>query len=284
MSQTGEPELTVIMTVYNQEKYIARALDHLLAQSNRNFKLLIIDDGSTDQTVAIAQKYAARFRCFKLVVKENKGVAAARNLGLDLVDTPYFIFHDGDDWVDPAYTDYFIKQFSEHPEWDYIACGYYLDSEKITAKPIAPKAAAGMLTKLQGLRKILGTITSSVRGYSWNKCYKTSLVRQYDIRFNEELDLMEDQVFNVDYLTKVRNFYFNTIPLYHYWQRPDSAVHTVSWSHSMSIVRANCLMLSIVVKNSWHNWRKSHEIRQIHPKREYSRKFLSEGIKDDHQS
>ena len=71
----------------------------MLEQKNQQFKLLVIDDGSTDSTAEIAASYQDRFQSFDLVSKANEGVAAARNLGLDMVDTPYCIFHDGDDWL-----------------------------------------------------------------------------------------------------------------------------------------------------------------------------------------
>lgn len=120
MRANADLKLTVIMTVYNQEKYLARALDYLLEQKNQQFKLLIIDDGSTDSTAEIAASYQDRFQAFDLVSKANEGVAAARNLGLDMVDTPYFIFHDGDDWVEPDYTDYFIRLLTAIPDDDMV--------------------------------------------------------------------------------------------------------------------------------------------------------------------
>lgn len=92
MRANADLKLTVIMTVYNQEKYLARALDYLLEQKNQQFKLLVIDDGSTDSTAEIAASYQDRFQAFDLVSKANEGVAAARNLGLDMVDTPYLFF------------------------------------------------------------------------------------------------------------------------------------------------------------------------------------------------
>ncbi|WP_201330163.1 glycosyltransferase family 2 protein, partial [Lactobacillus nasalidis] len=236
------------MTVYNQEKYLARALDYLLEQQNQQFKLLIIDDGSSDSTVEIAESYRDRFGSFDLVSKDNEGVAAARNLGLDLVDTPYFIFHDGDDWVDPGYTDYFIKAFDRHPDDDMVTCGYYVDQAGKPSVPIS-KPGEGELTRFQAVLKVLGTAHSPVKGYTWNKCYKTQLVRRLHLRFDEELDLMEDQVFNINYLMQTEGCYYSALPLYHYWQRADSAVHTVSWDHFCSIVAANVSIYGSIFKH-----------------------------------
>lgn len=282
MSEKSEPKLTVIMTVYNQEKYLARALDHLLLQKNRAFKLVIIDDGSSDQTREIAASYEQDFADFRLIAKKNEGVAAARNLGLDLVDTPYFIFHDGDDWVDENYTDFFIKGFENHPDDDLIACGYYVDQSQKPSVPIA-KPAKGELSRLQATLKVLGTKHSPLKGYTWNKCYKTQLVRRLKVRFNNDLDLMEDQVFNIDYLMKTQGCYYDSVPLYHYWQRADSAVHTLSWDHFCSIVAANVLMYTSIFK---HLWQKASAKKADYASRKYEGEeaYVGERIKNDHQS
>lgn len=111
----GQPELTIIMPVYNMEKYIAKALDQLAKQEDPNFKLLIVNDGSKDKTVEVAEQYRDKFRYFRILNKKNGGLSDARNVGMANVDTPYFTFHDGDDWVEPGYTAYFVRAFHDHP-------------------------------------------------------------------------------------------------------------------------------------------------------------------------
>ena len=278
MRANADLKLTVIMTVYNQEKYLARALDYLLEQNNQQFKLLVIDDGSTDSTAEIAASYQDRFQAFDLVSKANEGVAAARNLGLDMVDTPYFIFHDGDDWVEPDYTDYFIKAFDRHPDDDMVTCGYYVDQAGKPSVPIT-KPVEGELTRIEAVLKALGSAHSPVKGYTWNKCYKTQLVRRLHLRFNEDLDLMEDQVFNIDYLMQTEGCYYSSVPLYHYWQRADSAVHTVSWDHFWSIVGANISIYKSIFSHLWQKMLSKRPQTQ-----EYQGSYVRERIKDDHQS
>ena len=103
------PKLTIIMPVYNTAQYLPRAFEALLKQVDKSFKLIVVDDGSTDNSAEVAQSYAKRFPYFKLIKKKNGGPSDARNVGMKYIDTPYVTFHDGDDWVDPGYTAFFLS-------------------------------------------------------------------------------------------------------------------------------------------------------------------------------
>ena len=139
------PKLTIIMPVYNTAQYLPRAFDALLKQVNKAFKLIVVDDGSTDNSVEVAQSYASRFPYFKLIQKENGGPSDARNVGIKYIDTPYVTFHDGDDWVDPGYTAFFINAFEEHPNVNLVSCGYWIDypdkKERVVGHPEGDQGA-----------------------------------------------------------------------------------------------------------------------------------------------
>lgn len=279
-----EPSLTVIMTVYNSAEYIRRALDSLLKQTNKNFKLLIINDGSQDATVKIAEEYRSKFSYFKLVSEENSGISTARNLGLKLVDTPYFVFHDGDDWTDPGYTDYFIQAFKQHPDVDLVCCGYFIDSIRIHSRPIS-KPMKGVLDKWHAYLKITGTATSPVKGYTWNKAYKTQKVRQNNLRFMDGLNFMEDQIFNIDYVAETGNVYFDAVPLYHYWQRKDSAVHSFSFKMIVDMIKINYLVWTKIFKSIFHEKNKKRISYKKNEKYFLDKVYMNKGaVKDDHQS
>jgi glycosyltransferase involved in cell wall biosynthesis len=243
-----QPELTVIMPVYNMERYLAKALEHLANQDDPNFKLLIVNDGSTDQTAAIAEKFRPRFRYLKIINKPNGGLSSARNVGMAHVETPYFTFHDGDDWVDPAYTDFFVTAFHQHPEAAMVSCGYYIDSPRRHNHVVGHKQA-GSLSKGKTYLKMTNIFASPVKGYTWNKGYKTSVVRKYGLQFVGGLAFMEDQIFNVKYIGLTNGFYYSSRPLYHYWQRDDSMVHNFSLKMLPDNVKANYLVWHEIVKS-----------------------------------
>ncbi|MDF7672838.1 glycosyltransferase family A protein [Lactobacillus sp. ESL0701] len=268
-----QPELTIIMPVYNVAKYLARALDHLAGQNDKNFKLLIVNDGSTDNTREIAESYQDRFRYFKIINKPNGGLSDARNVGLKNVDTPYVTFHDGDDWVDPDYTAFFVQAFHAHPDAAMVSCGFWLDYEnKAGSIPVTKKVVHGMKPKFRTYQLVsnpLGSLfnnrilATSVKGYTWNKGYKIAVIRQHHLQFVEDLAFMEDQIFNVQYLSLTEGFYCDSRPLYHYWQRKDSMVHNFNLKMIPDDFKANYLVAKIVARSLWREHQQKQQKQHL---------------------
>ncbi|MBS6637231.1 MAG: glycosyltransferase [Lactobacillus gasseri] len=245
-----QPMLTVIMPVYNMEKYLSRALEALAKQKDKNFKLLIVNDGSKDKTREVAEKYRDRFLYFDIINKKNGGLSDARNVGMAHVTTPYFTFHDGDDWVDPGYTAYFVRAFDEHPDVDIVSCGFWIDSEKRhESHPVGSKQSGGLIDKREAYLKMTNVFGSPVKGYTWNKGYKISVIKKYHLRFVEDLAFMEDQIFNVKYVSLTNGFYYSSTPYYHYWQRTDSMVHDLNPKKIPDNFRANYRVWHQIIKS-----------------------------------
>lgn len=261
-----QPELTVIMPVYNVEKYLARALDHLAKQDDPNFKLLIVNDGSTDSTRKIAEQYRDQFRYFNIINKPNGGLSDARNVGIENVDTPYFTFHDGDDWVDSGYTAFFVRAFHDHPDAAMVSCGFWLDYEnKEGSIPATKKNVHGMRNKLRTYQLVgnpLGSLMDNhflatpVKGYTWNKGYKLSVVKHNHLHFMSDLAFMEDQIFTVQYLALTDGFYCDSTPLYHYWQRKDSMVHKFNLKMIPDNFKANYFIIRTMIRSLWQEHKK----------------------------
>ena len=261
-----QPELTVIMPVYNVEKYLARALDHLAKQDDPNFKLLIVNDGSTDSTRKIAEQYRDQFRYFNIINKPNGGLSDARNVGIENVDTPYFTFHDGDDWVDSGYTAFFVRAFHDHPDAAMVSCGFWLDYEnKEGSIPATKKNVHGMKNKLRTYQLVgnpLGSLMDNhflatpVKGYTWNKGYKLSVVKHNYLHFMSDLAFMEDQIFTVQYLALTDGFYCDSTPLYHYWQRKDSMVHKFNLKMIPDNFKANYFIIRTMIRSLWQEHKK----------------------------
>jgi len=103
-------DLTVIICLYNAEPYIGETLDSLSKQTKKDFKLLIIDDCSTDNSASIANKYADKFTSFQLITfTENNGTAKTRNFALHEAETPFVLFFDADDIARPEYVEKFSR-------------------------------------------------------------------------------------------------------------------------------------------------------------------------------
>lgn len=269
----NQPELTVIMPVYNMEEYLGRALSCLAKQNDPNFKLLIVNDGSTDRTREIATSFRRQFKFFRLINKPNGGLADARNVGMANVDTPYFTFHDGDDWVDPDYTAFFVRAFHQHPAAAMVSCGFYLNyAHRKASIPATKKKIRQMLPKARTYRLVINLLgafsfnhafVSPVKGYTWNKGYKISVVRKNHLRFMQNLAFMEDQIFNVKYLSLTDGFYCSSQPLYHYWQREDSMVHSFNLKMLPDNIKANYIVGKIIIKSLWRQHKKSRRLGHL---------------------
>lgn len=102
--------VSIIVPVFNVEKYLRQCLDSILGQTFNQFEVIIVNDGSTDNSGAICQEYEARDNRIVYLEKENGGVSEARNLGLDFATSEYIIFIDSDDWIEPTYVEVYMKK------------------------------------------------------------------------------------------------------------------------------------------------------------------------------
>ena len=122
------PEVSVIVPVYNMEEYLPRCIESILAQTYRDFELILVDDGSSDNSGNMCDEYALKDNRIKSVHKENDGVSSARNCGLQVAEGKYILFIDSDDFVDPSY----IGELLENKEYDYVTAGHYIQRYNMT--------------------------------------------------------------------------------------------------------------------------------------------------------
>lgn len=110
------PEISIIVPVYNVEKYLPRCIDSILAQTFTNFELILVDDGSPDNCGAICDEYAQKDSRVVVIHKENQGVSSARNRGLDVAQGKYIMFCDSDDKVDARWCELLHKAITRNPD------------------------------------------------------------------------------------------------------------------------------------------------------------------------
>ncbi len=193
------PQISVIVPVYNVEKYLHRCIDSILAQTFTDFELLLIDDGSKDNSGVICDEYAARDSRVRVFHKENGGVSSARNLGLDNAQCEWITFVDSDDWVKKTYLSNLISHVAQENDliFSYAEIHYLNGSVKIEKYPTA--IVSDDITSLF-LNNDLNWHTSP-----WSKLFKFSLCK--DLRFVENMHIGEDLVFLYSYLLKCRSIF-----------------------------------------------------------------------------
>lgn len=208
--------LSIIVPIYNAEKYLRACLDSLAAQSYRNMEILLIDDGSSDQSSDICDEYADRYSQFTAIHKENGGCSSARNLGLSLVKGKYIAFVDADDCLDPDFYEILINALVTS-NCDIAACTYVNEYAK-NIKLTAGRNTVPTPVVYKGTENILKSMTSkaySIEGFVWNKVWKRECLKGFS--FREDVAIVDDAVFTWEVLSaKAERAVFVNLPMYHY--------------------------------------------------------------------
>lgn len=180
-------KISIIVPVYNAEKYLHRCIDSILKQTFADFELLLVNDGSKDASGRICDEYAAKDERVKVFHKQNGGVSSARNLGLDNVSTEWIAFVDSDDWIED---DYLQKLHKPDVEADLLLCGY---------QPWMPFVEE---KTYNGREEITDLLSNHIFYFSnvYAKLFRANMIREQNIRFDEKMNYAEDTVFVFSYL------------------------------------------------------------------------------------
>ena len=210
-------KISIIMPVYNKEKYIKKAIESILNQTFKDWELLIIDDGSTDDSLAVCRTFEDPR--IHVISTENGGVSHARNIGVDKAQGEYLTFVDGDDYLA---ADYLEKLYIE--PYDMIIGG-------LTKVDKAGKVLASVVPELEKEQRMEQTapcfykeqMTTGIYGFVAGKMVKRSIVTQYQIRFDENIRLAEDYDFFLKIYAKIESIYFTKAAGYYYIQETENS-------------------------------------------------------------
>ena len=211
--------ISVIVPVYNVERYLRRCVDSILHQTYRNLEVLLVDDGSTDASGAICDEYAAQEERVTAVHQKNGGLSAARNAGLERAQGTYLCFVDSDDFLDSRMLETLCRDLQEK-DADVAVVGFRMFERE---EELAPAELAVPVQCMTGREAIRNTLVSDELGdFAWNKLYKRELFR--DIRYPLGR-MMEDQGTTYRIFQQCSKVVYRPVPLYYYYQRPDSILH-----------------------------------------------------------
>ena len=187
-----EPELSIIVPVYNGEETIEKCINSILNSTYKNFEILVINDGSTDKTTGILKKFED-IGNIKIINKNNEGVSIARNTGIHYAKGIYTTFVDSDDTIDKDYYMNAISQIKKNST-DLVICSYIVNDKKETIDYIEKESSKKVLSDLINSNKF------QFFNVVWNKIYITDKLK--NIKFDKNLKMGEDVIFNLEYLTK----------------------------------------------------------------------------------
>lgn len=217
-------KVSVIIPVYNTAKYLPRCLDSILNNTYKNLEIICVNDGSTDESADILERYAAEDTRIVVVNQANAGVSAARNTGLDRAAGEFVSFVDSDDWVHPQYFEALL--FAQKvTNADIVACHYKCVSGREDKSAESVSYSAEDVSCISSSEAIKD---GYLKRLVWGRIYKRSCIKA---RFENELGWGEDTVFNLCTLSingLDQKFGVIASPLYFYFSRSDSITGTVS--------------------------------------------------------
>ena len=241
------PTVSIIVPVYNAEATISRCIESIINQEYRDFELLLIDDGSTDSSGTICDRYAAEDSRIRLIHKENTGVSETRNMALDLACGTYLQFLDSDDWITPNATRLFVEE-AERYHCDMVISDFY----RVVGKRVAHKGDIDddcVLTQEEFSAHMLQNPADFYYGVLWNKLYRHDIVEKYHLRMNPQISWCEDFMFNLEYIRHAEVFYALQVPVYYYVKTKGSLA-----SQGMSISKT--IKMKLMVFEYYNNFYK----------------------------
>ena len=213
-------KVSIIIPVYNTQKYIKKCLDSVINQTYRNIEIICINDGSTDDSINILKEYKENEPRIILIDKKNEGVSTARNVGLDIATGSYIMFVDSDDYVEPQFVEKPLKKITE-TNTDICVFGHYEEKKENTIKDIQKNI---LLTNLSEKYEYSIKDLKGFQYFVWDKIWDASFIKNYNIKFFSSKSA-EDIAFNLGCCFKKPNYSFLPECLYHYTtDRNNSAV------------------------------------------------------------
>lgn len=229
--------VSIIIPVYNVEKYIKRCIESVLAQTMKDFELILIDDGSPDKCGKICDEYAKRDSRICVIHKKNEGVSVARNTGLDLANGKFVVFLDSDDEVK---SDYIETLLQADEDIDLVVCG--IEKRNMERKPIANTKVLSRTVEAITVQEIIKMDQEKTLSYVFAKRFKNEVLQNRKIRFNSELSLGEDTLFVVDYLYHCESIRFLENELYIYYEYGGGTLSSVDENYVEKLEKANRLI------------------------------------------
>lgn len=222
-------ELSIIIPVYNAAKYINECLNSIINQKGIEFEVLLIDDGSTDESPQICDNYARSNTRIKVYHKSNGGVSSARNLGIENSCGKWITFIDSDDWISSLYIQsikHLLNIDTDLIIYNYIS--FISEGKQEQGRFILKEGMHNDLNLLLNMAIQLEIASLS----TCTSIYKKEIIDKYHIRFNTNMSTCEDFMFNLEYYPHIKSYNTLKQSYYYYRQNNESATHKRKLSHA----------------------------------------------------
>ena len=218
----SHPKVSIIVPVYNGEKVISKCINSVLNQEYKDWELILVNDGSKDNTAVILDEYALHDDRIRVIHKPNGGVSSTRNRGLSEAKGDYIQFMDADDWLTEDSTKVLVRTIEEGGADMAVADFYRVVGDLVSRK--GSILSNDVLTVKEYAEWMKESPADYYYGVLWNKLYKRSVIEQYKLRMDESVSLCEDYLFNLEYLLHCEKVAPVQIPVYYYLKTEGSLV------------------------------------------------------------
>lgn len=240
------PIISIIIPVYNSEKYLDRCLESVLCQTMENIEVIVVNDGSTDNSIQIINKYLKKYNNLILINQKNLGQGIARNAALQICKGEYIGFVDSDDFIRNDMFESMYKKAKKY-DLDVVICNflYYYPENNIYKSTGIEYDDSMILNKYNVIKEFF--VTNNIEGFSWNKLFNRKLFDCNNIKYPDNMNYEDiPTIFNL--LVVSDKIGFINKKLYYYCQHRESTVHTKNVYNTESYLKAISIINKIIVK------------------------------------
>lgn len=238
--------VTIIIPVYNSERYLKRCLDSVINQTYKDIEVILIDDGSKDDSKIIYNAYVNEYKFIHAYYQENQGVSSARNLGLEKSNGDFIFFCDSDDYLEVNAIEIMINAMTSF-DLDMVASSYNVVSDcKNKNEKLLITNFSDLLEPPVMLDLILNP--DEIAGYLWNKLFRKSFINK-GVEFDTNIAIGEDLLFCVEYLIKCKRFMVIDHYLYNYCLNSDSITNSSYGEKNLTYILALDKIISCLKNN-----------------------------------
>lgn len=244
------PKVSIVIPIYNAEQYLNKCLDSVLTQTFEDFELLLIDDGSKDNSGKICDDYATRDSRIRVFHKSNGGVSPARNLGLDNVLGEWIYFMDADDELFENSLEFLISGIDDTVD---VVMGAYVRSDTNQVYSIYDEPIV-ITNKEQSV--VILYDSRNYQGFMWIRMFRTNIIKKENIRFDISISIKEDTLFILQYLCKSRGYTkLLAQPIYYYRIHEGSAMMSVNcgWNPKYLTSFSAVEKMNVLVRENFPN-------------------------------
>ncbi|GAB6168246.1 glycosyltransferase family 2 protein [Clostridium carnis] len=218
--------VSIIVPIYNSEKYLEKCVQSLINQNFDNYEVLLINDGSKDSSYKICKEYDNKYNYIKVFNKENGGTSSAKNMGIEKARGEWIVFVDSDDYIDSNYISTLINNINDNI--DLVACGFVIEYLKDNYFVNISLPENKEYIKSNEIKDGIYELDyNALLNVNVSKIYRRRILKEKNILFNEKLNTGEDLVFNCEYIKNIRGLLLLKDIIYHYVRRDEvSLVNT----------------------------------------------------------